>query len=75
VADFEKLDDGTFRVNVGYCTVHLCKLYGPMIFADLTIKAVNEGDDAYWIVYRDDKEWCRIPAQMDGDFEDDIEPE
>ncbi len=75
MADFEKLEDGTFRVNTGYETVHICKLYGPTIFADLTVKAVVEADGAYWIIYRDGKEWGRIPAQMDCDFEDDEKPD
>lgn len=69
MADFEKLDDGSTRVNIGYDTVHVCKLYGPTIFADLTIKA--DADGACWIVYRGDKEWCRIPAQLDEDFAED----
>lgn len=70
MADFEKLNDGTYRVNCGYETIHLCKLYGPTIFADLTIKTVLDDDDAYWIVYRDEKYFCRIPAQLDEDFEE-----
>lgn len=76
MADFEKLNDGTHRVNVGYETLHICKLYGPTIFADLTVVSIS-GEDACWIVYRNGKEWCRIPAQLDEEFadEDGEEPE
>lgn len=69
MADFEKFADGNCRVNVGQESVHVCKLYGPTIFADLTVTPVMDGDDAYWLVLRDGKEWCRIPAQLDEDFE------
>lgn len=76
MADFEKLNDGSHRVNVmtGEVVV-ISKLYGPTIFADISVKAVldNSPDEAYWIVYRGDKEWCRIPAQLDEDFDDDGE--
>jgi hypothetical protein len=73
MADFEKLGDGRVRVNVGREEVVISKLYGPMIFADIAIRPVMEGDDAYWLVMRNGKEWCRIEAQVDGDFEDDVE--
>jgi len=66
MADFEKLADGRFRVNVGHCEVTICKLYGPTIFADLKVKP--DPESGWWIVWRNGVEWCRIPGQLDSDF-------
>jgi hypothetical protein len=71
MADTEKLRDGTLQVNMGYESVRLAKMYGPTIFADLTVQSCVEGDRAEWIIYRDGVEWVRIPAQLDSDFSDD----
>lgn len=73
MADLEKRADGSFCVNVGGEELTIRKLYGPTIFADFTVRATFVGDDAYWLVLRDGKEFCRIPAQLEGDFEDDAD--
>lgn len=50
------------------------KLYGPTIFMDLMIEIDTQTVE--WVVYRHLAaeqwiEWCRIPGQMDEDFDED----
>ena len=71
-------------IEVGYETVTLEKVFGPLIFANIRIRANHE--DCTWIIERemyylfdndsvDSKyetiwqEWIRIPGQLYGDRE------
>jgi hypothetical protein len=66
------------RVNVS-CgkTVVIDKLYGPLVFADIRVRA--EHQNCEWVIERqriDTSEWievARIPGQIDGEFRDDDE--
>lgn len=68
--DVEKITDNRIRVNVGISDiVEIDKLYGPVIFADLRIRADYETG---WVIERyclnKWVEWVTIPAQLDDDF-------
>lgn len=63
------------RVNVGYQTVELCKLYGPLVFADIRVRA--EWKTCEWVIERlpidSTDQWvevARIPGQLDEEFKD-----
>lgn len=57
-------------------TVVIDKLYGPLIMANLRITACAE--ECCWIIEREwietSKyiEWCRIPAQLEEEFNKDL---
>ena len=73
-------DGADFSFDLGAETLLLCKTFGPMIFADLRIRA--DASSCEWVIERACgceqtaegdgpviwKEWYRIPGQMDGDF-------
>ena len=67
MADLERLQDGTPRVNVGYGRLIIDKLYGPLIFAQLEVEAVPETCE--WVIRRDGVEFCRIAGQLPSDFD------
>lgn len=62
-------------IMTGYVPVVLSKMFGPLIFADLRIRA--DGDSCEWIIERQaNAKWsevARIPGQLDSDFDDVIE--
>ena len=59
-------------IYVGYDAVVIDKESGPLIFANLRIKADAESGD--WIIEREWIEsgewieWCRIPGQVEQEF-------
>lgn len=63
----------------GYVPVVLSKMYGPLIFADIRIRADSETCE--WIIERENiktmkwEEVIRIPGQKEEEFKDDDEPE
>ena len=63
----------------GYVPVVLSKMYGPLIFADIRIRADSETCE--WIIERENiktMEWVeviRIPGQVAVEFEDDDKPD
>ncbi len=60
------------RVMIGYTPVVLEKLFGPLIFMSLRIRP--HAETCEWIIERSNKdgwqEFCRIPGQLDSDFEE-----
>lgn len=62
-------------IMTGYVPIVLSKMFGPLIFADLRIRA--DGDSCEWIIEREaNAKWsevARIPGQFDSDFDDVIE--
>lgn len=63
----------------GYVPVVLAKMYGPLIFADIRIRADSETCE--WIIERENiktMKWVeviRIPGQIAAEFEDDDKPD
>jgi len=63
----------------GYVPVVLMKMFGPLIFADIRIRA--ESKTCEWVVERQNiktMEWVeviRIPGQLEDEFKDDDEPD
>ena len=63
----------------GYVPVVLMKMFGPLIFADIRIRA--ESKTCEWIIERQNintHEWVefiRIPGQLEAEFKDDEEPD
>lgn len=80
----ETTDQGEDIITLehGYETIILDKLYGPTIFANLRIRAVIS-PTAEWVIERQsiinrEVKWvehARIPAQLDGEFDEANEPE
>lgn len=68
MANFEVQEDGTNVVNIGYETVVIDKMIGPTGFAPITVTADNK--TYCWIVECRDIEVCRIPAQLEGDYQE-----
>jgi hypothetical protein len=66
MADLEKIDEKTFRVNVGYETIYVDKLYGPTAFSTLEIRADSSSGD--WLINCRERLMCRIPGQMPEDY-------
>lgn len=65
------------KVEVGYQSVIIDKMFGPQIFANLKITADPKTNT--WIIERQTintgewVEWVRIPGQVDFEFKDEQE--
>ncbi len=61
------------RINCGYAPIILSKLFGPLAFADLRIRA--EASTCEWIIERENiktmqwEEVIRIPGQKEEEFD------
>lgn len=55
---------------VAYTPLTICKMFGPLIFADLRIRADLERGE--WVIERrgcdEWKEWATVPSQLEDDF-------
>jgi hypothetical protein len=66
------MDD--IKVEVGYQSVTIQKMFGPQIFADLRITADPKNN--MWVIEREIiktgewVEWARIPGQVSFEFDD-----
>lgn len=66
----------THKIEIGSGdVVEIDKLFGPTIFADLRITADFESGswiiERMWIATGQYIEWCRIPCQIEQEFEED----
>ncbi len=66
-----------YTCEVGYETVVIDKLFGPMIFANLKVRADAESGDwiieRQWIKNGNYIEWCRIPGQFNDEFSEELQ--
>lgn len=73
----KNMDKEEIKVEIGYESVIIDKMFGPQIFANLRITA--DPNSNTWLIERqkidDNKwiEWVRIPGQLDIEFKSNSE--